>query len=296
MSDEIQIENAAGIEEVVVAPSIGRYLSAAREQQGISVEDVARNLKIAIRQVEALESDDYAKLPGVTFIKGFIRNYAKLLQIDPEPLVSSLQGAMPGQKFKPILSPNARIEISTTATKPWLWLVLLLMVIIVAVPLLIYEKLHSESRPAAPIVKEAAVPVAPLSPQVVIEVPASEQDGVSLPTPARESAVTEQQDVQVKQEPAVENVEDGVPPPVVGGGAASVKMNFSKDAWVEIRDKTGKRIYSQLNRAGSEQVVQGNPPLSIVLGNASNVSITYNGKQVDLAPYIKVDVARLTLE
>lgn len=293
MSDEIQIEDTAGAEDVVAVPSIGQCLSAAREQQGVSVADVARSLKIAVRQVEALESDDYTRLPGATFIKGFIRNYAKLLQIDSEPLLANLQDVMPSGTFQAIISPNERIEISTTGTKPWLWLVLLLMVVIVAVPLLIYEKLHSEARPLAPVVKEAA---APLSPQVAVEVPASGHEAISLPTPALENVPTGQLDAQVKQEPAIVKAEGVVPPPAVGSGAGTVKMNFSKDAWVEIRDKNGNRIYSQLNRAGSEQVVQGNPPLSIVVGNAANVSITYNGKPVDLVPHINVDVARLTLE
>jgi len=295
MSDEIQIEGTAVVEDAVAVPSIGQDLSAAREKQGISVAEVARSLKITVRQVEALESDDYTRLPGVTFIKGFIRNYAKLLQIDPEPLLASLQHVMPSGAFQAIISPNQGIEISTAGPRPWIWLVLLLMVVIVAVPLLIYEKLHSEARPAASVAKEVAVPAAPLSQPTAAEVPANEHEGTSLPTPAMENAPAGQQDTQVKQESVAVKAEVAGPSPIVGSGAGSIKMNFSKDAWVEIRDRNGSRIFSQLNRAGSEQVVQGNPPLSIVVGNATAVSITYNGKPVDLVPYINVDVARLTL-
>ena len=75
-----------------------------------------------------------------------------------------------------------------------------------------------------------------------------------------------------------------------------VKLNFDRDAWVEIRDRYGNRIFSQLSRAGTEQLISGLAPLSLVVGNAASVRLFHNDKRVDLAPYVKVDVARLTLE
>jgi cytoskeleton protein RodZ len=75
-----------------------------------------------------------------------------------------------------------------------------------------------------------------------------------------------------------------------------LKLKFEGDAWVEIRDKSGKKIFSELSRAGSEKTVQGVPPLSLVVGDAAKVRITYNGKPLDLAPHVKKTVARLTLE
>ena len=292
MSDEYQIENTASEDVLIATPHTGQDLSAARENQGMSVADVARNLKIAVRQVEALESGDYSALPGITFVKGFIRNYAKLLQIDPEPLLVNVQHVMPGATFQAIISPNERIEISTAGSKSWVWLALLLMVLIVAVPLLIYEKLHSDARVLLPSGK----PVAPLPPLVINAAPAGASEGVLPPSLAPESVPVGLSDASVKAEPVAAATEVVVAHPVAVSGTGSVKMNFSKDAWVEVRDKSGNKIFSQLNRAGSEQTVQGNPPLSIVAGNAANVSITYNGKPVDLVPYINVDVARLTLE
>lgn len=294
MSDENQIEDSVEVVNAEADHSIGQCLSAAREEQGISVEDVARSLKIAVRQVEALESDDYTKLPGVTFVKGFIRNYAKLLHIDPEALLARLQGAMPSGAFQPIISPNQRIEIATTGSRSWLWLILLVMAIVVAVPLLIYEKLHTEVRPVAPVVNEIA-PAAPMLPPAAVEVPANEHADIPLPTPAVESLSTGAPAAEVKQAPLTVNESSTAPSPVIGN-AGLVKMKFSKDAWVEIRDKDGKRIFFQLNKAGSEQVVQGDPPLLLVVGNAANVSIAYNGKPVDLTPSISMDVARLTLK
>lgn len=71
---------------------------------------------------------------------------------------------------------------------------------------------------------------------------------------------------------------------------------FDGDSWVEVRDKSGKIIYSQLNLKGSQEVIRGTPPFSLVVGNAARVKLFYNDKPVDLAPHTKVDVARLTIE
>ena len=62
----------------------GAYLRASREAAGLSVDVVAQQLKLAPRQVRAIEEDDYARLPGRTFVRGFVRNYARLLGIEAE--------------------------------------------------------------------------------------------------------------------------------------------------------------------------------------------------------------------
>ncbi|MGH8744637.1 MAG: helix-turn-helix domain-containing protein, partial [Burkholderiales bacterium] len=99
--------------------SVGRVLSSARERQGLSVSDVARQLKLAVRQVEALEADDFKSLPRITFVRGFIRNYAKLVQIDAEPLLLATKLMPP-----PPQVPEAErgvAEIPTTSDKKHDW-------------------------------------------------------------------------------------------------------------------------------------------------------------------------------
>ena len=65
----------------------GAALLKERRRQGLSLGDISRQLKLSVRQVEALERDDYSAYKGPVFIHGFIRNYAKLLGLDPEPLI-----------------------------------------------------------------------------------------------------------------------------------------------------------------------------------------------------------------
>ncbi len=65
----------------------GARLRAAREAAGLSVDQVAQQLKLAPRQVKALEDENFAELPGRTFSRGFLRNYARLLNLDAEDLL-----------------------------------------------------------------------------------------------------------------------------------------------------------------------------------------------------------------
>ena len=83
--------------------------------------------------------------------------------------------------------------------------------------------------------------------------------------------------------------------PVMAGGARLV-FEFAGESWVEVRDASGRLIFSRLNQAGSSQEVQGTPPLELVVGNAPLVSLSWRGKAVDLAPATRGEVARIKLQ
>ena len=70
--------------------SPGAQLARQREARGWTVAEVAAQLNLAARQIKALENDDYAALPGMAIVRGFIRAYAKLLKIDATPLLASM--------------------------------------------------------------------------------------------------------------------------------------------------------------------------------------------------------------
>ena len=65
-----------------VPASAGALLRAAREGAGMTIDAVAQQLKLAPRQVRAIEEGDFSHLPGRTFVRGFIRNYARLVRLD----------------------------------------------------------------------------------------------------------------------------------------------------------------------------------------------------------------------
>ena len=71
-------------------PPVGEMLRQGREACHLSLADVAQMLKVSARQVEALEQDNWSALPGQTFVRGFVRNYARLVHLDADTLVARL--------------------------------------------------------------------------------------------------------------------------------------------------------------------------------------------------------------
>ena len=205
------------------------------------------------------------------------------MQIDPAALLDAYERSRPQIQSPGIVAQTEQIDFTKKPIPKWVWYIGGAAAAGVLLPLLVYLALQDEEPPAKAAPQAAAPKAAIAQPGQAHEIP------LALPSP---------QALSLGETP-VPAAQQGVPlPPAALPGAAGpiLKLKFEGDAWVEIRDKSGKKIFSQLSRAGSEQTVQGEPPLSLVVGDAARVRITYNGKPVDLTPHVKKTVARLTLE
>lgn len=257
----------------------GAALREARIRLGMNVADVANHLKFAPRQIEALENNDFAQLPEMTFVRGFVRSYARLLQLDPVPLLAALPG-MAAQPAPATPATQAEVPFPNTyaARKPnIIWLAAAL---VVAVALALFTLLHS-SEPKAPHVETLALPDAP----PVLAVPDEE-------IKSQVAAPKTQQAAQPLAQPVTRQVATNS----VSKQAAMIRLVFDEESWAEVTDKDGKALLSQINPSGSEQTINGKPPFSVAIGHTSGVRLYYKGQTVDLAPHTKAEVAHLTLE
>ncbi len=264
------------------ASSIGQALRAAREAQGLSVEDVATRLRLMQRQIEAMEADEFDSLGQPVFARGFVRNYARLLKLPHDTLL----GRMGGDTAEPkVIVQAPSLPARSWLSSPWLILILLFLVLAVAAPLGLYLWLNSDVDEAQtlqlqPAAKEA---VPAVSASVTAPVPAA----VARPAPA---AVQQATAAAVQATPAAPTIHDPEPQSGV------LRFDFGGESWVEIKDGSGRMVHRQLNTPGSQVEVTGRPPFDLVVGNAALVHMTYNGRPIDLNPYIEVTVARFSLE
>jgi len=83
--------------------SIGSELRISREKAGLSLEDVSAQLRISVRHLENIESGDRDRLPGSTYLLGFVRSYAKLLKLNADDMCQRIMDAMTEADFKPEL-------------------------------------------------------------------------------------------------------------------------------------------------------------------------------------------------
>jgi cytoskeleton protein RodZ len=95
--------------------------------------------------------------------------------------------------------------------------------------------------------------------------------------------------------PAKQTIPAAQPAPAAPPGHQLV-FTFAGKSWVEVKDATGRVILAQVNAPGSRQVVGGKPPFQVVIGNATQVSLQMDERAIDLVPYIRAEVARLSVE
>lgn len=278
-------EAESPVESAAPAPALrpGRVLAEARGRRNQTIAEIAQQLKLSASQVEALEADDYARLPGPVFVRGFVRNYARLMDLDSETLIAGL--TLPQDP----LTAGAALPHSHNIPFPDgrgpRWPIFAVAIAVLAAIVVLFEFIYSA--PPAAVVN---------TPEPKADV---QQPGSVITTPeVPPVAAPEQAPAMAPSGPAVTEpaTEPASPPPAKKAGVAEVKMAFEAQSWVEVRDRDDRIVFSQLNPAGAVQHVQAQPPLNVVIGNASGVKVIYNGKPVDLAPHTRVEVARFTLD
>lgn len=296
--------------------NLGVRLKAAREARGMSERDVAQRLRLDLHIVRALEADDLERLPALTFVRGYLRNYARLVGLD-EALVRE---ALPDTGESEV-----RIELKSAAMAggmprkglPWgRWLRnLILLAVLAAVLVLVVPRLLQvwdawQHRPmeaedtgtelALPGLSSGPAPAPEAAPPGAAEeglplpgeaAPAEPQPSLEeLPAPAGESASVAEEAAEpaatpAEEPPAGEVVDDAVP----------LVLGFSEDSWVEINDRDSRLLYG-LMPAGTRRALSGHPPFRILLGNAPGVSVEYRGEALEMAPYRRGKVARFRLD
>ena len=277
MTDAADADAAAGV---------GEELARARAARGLSIAEVAQLMKFAPRQIEALEEERFADLPAGTFARGMVRSYARVLKLDPEPLVRMMAARVtPPANTATVASVRRPIPITDNARRTNLIYAALSLAILGVIAAVVFEWQSERSNAGRMTFVPAAR--APLETQrSAVAPPNLSPLAAADPLPAPSAATT----------PVVPQVARAAASAEGTAGTKRIVMKFERISWVEIKDRAGKTLLSQLNPAGSEQTIDGRPPFALIVGNAQYVRLSYEDRQIDLAPHVKVEVARFTLE
>ena len=203
-----------------------------------------------------------------------IRGYAKLVGMDPASVLKALERRnIPAQATVDLRT--QRIPFPDGNQRATRLYIVLSVIALLAIAVVLYER-HFAGVPTAPVAVDAVLPA---------------------PRPAPEAAVAAPVETEIEAPVApvapVAMAESGAAPTSRG---RRIQFEFLRESWVEIKDREGRTLLSQLNPAGTQKEVEGTPPFSVIIGNAANVRVTYKDAPVDLKPYVKIEVARLTLE
>jgi len=306
-------------DEAAVAPvqlSPGQQLAEGRQAAGWTIQQVAAQLKLSPRQIEALESDRLDTLPGATVARGFLRTYARLLNLDPAPLLASIgtDTRSPIESIrhqKPLSAPFSETRLPSMhapkASWPWLPVVLLAGVVVAAiwgVQRVDWRSALPESvaawfepveavAPAQPVVSEAPEP----QPAAATEIPpAAEAAPAAEPVPPPVETV-----VPAKPEPPVAAAPEPGPAPVpapVPVAAAGNELNLTvhEDSWIEIKREDSSVVVSRLAKAGTTETFEIVEPVLLVVGNVAGVEASLRNAPLDLKSSTSTNVARINLK
>lgn len=267
-----------GTETVVPGQLPGELLLAARERLTLSIDEVSMRLRLLPRQITALEANDFDALPGMASVRGFIRSYAKLLGLDPEPLVAMLAHE-PNPAFEPIVvrrplsAPSMhsrRFAPPVTHRRGARRLTGLAAVVLVFVGTLAFIAYRYDMLP----------------------LPAQ----LNLTMPDIVAGAAQEARVPAVQ-PAAPELAEGhhVNAKAVPSGVLELRAN--QDSWVEVITIKGERkLFSKLMKAGSVEPVDVTEPVVLIVGNVAGIEASLRGQPLDLKATARENVVRVNLE
>ena len=344
----------------------GGALRAARESQGLSVQDVANRLRLGSKQIEAIEADNFSILPEPTIVRGFIRNYANQLKINAQPLLDAYIVIVPSAApYEMTVKPAIAMKMSGHEKSKSGRYALVALALLLAVGVWLFYQHYIQkpsptqpsananragenavgenatSAPAEVALPEAALPVAERAAYpaatdtqttTALSLPAAGLTSSSLPpSPVGNQAALS---VSANPVPAAANkaaalgvqlpsAQSGNPqlpnsqptasttlsvpvgtlaptaePPAAPMQKDMTKLEFNanQETWVNVLDTNGREVYSKIIFAGSRESIDVKPPVSVTVGNAGGTSMSMNGKDIDLAPHSRNNVAYIKLD
>ncbi|MBU8974614.1 MULTISPECIES: RodZ domain-containing protein [unclassified Lysobacter] len=246
--------------------SIGVRLKQAREEAGLSQEDVAASLKIPVKVIRQLESGDSSQLGAPVFVRGQLRSYARLLGVTlEEELGQAARPIAPSELVSHTHTPRYR-RVFEQATRRAIYIVLTAAI---AVPIWMASR---ELKKDDTQVETLDVATAPAGDATNAQ-PAAPTPGHRTPLVASMATLPSQ---PAATQPAL-------------------SLTFTGNSWVEVRGADGRVLESGELGTGQQRNYTVGEVSRIVLGNSSAVQVRQAGRTVDLTPFSRANVARFTL-
>ena len=252
---------------------VGITFRTKREQLGMSIEDVAKNLKFGSHLIEAIEDEHWEKLGAPVFAKSYINSYIKLLGLS-----DAIRDEIPNLHRNPALKAITATKIEPAGRRlNWLFGLVSVAALVAAV---VYFSLRQSLD--KPVTLDNLIALGESAKPVESNVSAADTTSIALPdqTPALEPT----------QNPAL------VTPPATGASVPELRIVSMKENWLEVRGKDNAVLFSGLMVAGQEYRQNIDKIGKITLGNANSAEITRDGQALDIRALVRDDIARFSLD
>ena len=309
------------------APALqpGDRLRIARESRDLSIEDVATRLNLDVGKISALEQGDIAGFAAPVFAAGYLRTYARLLELSEEEVLADFTelasvheqvidpaSAVNNETYGKMASEISRqFSLRDKSPRNYLKVTGFAGVVVVGLAYFLWsasEREHAGSEnagvvssqisttlteqtveqavPVPDVVTEENAVVSDTPPAVDVQNPVVQEQPVETDLPAMVTPTLSAEPV-VMPETEVETLDPGLHSELI--------LIFNSDSWAEIQDSQGQRLMYRLGKAGTQRVVKGVAPFVLQLGYVQGVDIIYNGAAYDLSKYANRRSVRLRI-
>ena len=293
--------------------SVGAELASHRQARGWSVDQVASSLKLAPRQVEAIEADNHSMLPGIAVTRGFVRAYAKLLRIDATPLLAAMGAAteaiLPSNRGA--AAPFSDAKRSTFGKKRSNGKLVfgLLMLGGIALAALGFQQVGSLLPSIKQFgLKQSEMPSRDAPNSANTDSAASSSQNAAAIPPSQEATteVTNEENIPPNESVTPDSAE--MPVDTVASIKASdetassannlLQITINQDSWLEVRRVAGNEVLAaRLVKAGTVETFEVDSPVKLTIGNVAGVEAMLRGEPMELKKAGGGgNVARLTIK
>lgn len=279
----------------------GTVLLEARKTHNYTVGEISEHLKIPAHVIAAIESNDLDVLPPPTFTQGYIRTYAKFLEISEEAVLERYNQAVPRDNTSK-LKPRSRLPGEASSQSP-LFKTMTMLLIVAGLAAIIYGSIQYYQEKADVMESERETKEHSFTGNS-LNSPGSQSLGIKTSTSITADQPDSQEDVTTESEEPIGQAETAVSATVSETAAEAEESNTANEplsdssvlkffaengSWMEVRDASNARLFYNMVPKGGSKILQGQAPFRISLGNAKTTRVTINELEVDMTKYIRAN-------
>lgn len=294
----------------------GERMIIARESKNLTQQSVADDLHLPLRYIQWIEEGAFEKLPSLVFARGYIRSYAKVIDLDGSSLIEAFDRQYgKSNNTTPIRSVSKvqeQVKLGDPMIKYSVWIFILA---IVAVTVWWWKTQYGLSPEVPANTADQTLSVETADGNTLVlpkfsDSDVSDEAAELVPAEAEPEYMSEEQVASLQAElttPLDANngagddagsvlSSDAEAPAAQVAMTTGVYIAFKDECWVTIKDANGRTLFNNLRKSGESLNVNGPTPIRLTIGRQSAVSeITYNGKVVDLVPLSNNNISKFSL-
>ena len=267
----------------------GELLKEARKKKGLRYRKLSSELGIPEKYLEALEENNFSIMAGPTYVRGYLRAYAKKLDLDPELVITAFERYLKDRRKQEKSSLKKDNKKGRKQKFSFLYASILLVIILLIIFVPERNTETSENKGIDTYTEEEIPDFKEILPGLEVEKEVNfEQTSSTIPPNLTISELSTDKEASSA---VIEKANDQIIEAI-----NTIEMNFSGDCWIEIMDKNRILEY-QTAKAGSSIYIEGAGPFKLIIGNSNRVELFYNGAKISLASTtnVKTNVSCLVL-